>query len=91
MTDNRLRKRVAFIEQSIMIGDDYDHIASEFAVIESTSTRVRSAIAAKLNVPSDCVVVSISEVNGKMAIASATVHMDGPTAVNMLNDGIDDE
>ncbi len=92
MTEGRLRDKVAFMQGiDDSIPDEQDRLSYEFAVVESNAVRVRGAIAAKLGIPLDCVDVLVSDFGGKMSIASATVHMDGPMAMEMLNNRSKDE
>jgi hypothetical protein len=85
MTEGRLRKRVAFIEAIDNLPDDHDQLSYELAVVESNAVRIRAEIAARLGIPLDCVDVLVSDFGGRMSIASATVHIDGPMAMEMLN------
>jgi hypothetical protein len=83
-TEQRLSKKVFLLDERPSSEQDYDALSAEFAQAEIMSVRIRGAIAARLGVVLEDVDVLISDVDGRFAIASASVHIDGQTAMQIF-------
>lgn len=84
--DKRLSRKMFLLDTGSDQSENYDLISSEFAQAEMLSVRIRGAIAARLGVTLEDVDVLISDVDGRFAVASASVHIDGQTAMRILQD-----